>query len=106
MTYHVGGKPEVHVNLYISGLWLHALAKTYQLTGGTHYRRRAEGMLAYLCGNNPFHVRLLNEIGGVPNIIRDTGDEKSRLGWDCYPESTAFVQIGLLHWLDTIHSKP
>ena len=106
MTYHVGGKPEVHVNLYISGLWLHALAKTYQLTGGTHYRRRAEGILAYLCGNNPFHVRLLNEIGGVPNIIRDTGDEKSRLGWDCYPESTAFVQIGLLHWLDTIHSKP
>lgn len=106
MTYHIGGKPEVHINLYITGLWLHALAKTYQLTGGAHYRRRAEGMLAYLCGDNPFHSRLLNEIGGVFNIIRDTDDEKSRLNWDCYPESTAFVQIGLLHWLDAIQTKP
>ncbi len=106
MTYHVGDKPEVHINLYISGLWLHALAKTYQLTGNTDYRRRAEGILAYLCGDNPFHVRLLNEMGAVQNIIRDTGDENSRLNWDCYPESTAFVQIGLLHWLDAIQSKP
>ena len=106
MTYYVGDKPEVHINLYISGLWLHTLAKTYQLTGETRYRARAEGMLTYLCGDNPFNARLLNEIGGVPNIIRDTGDENSRLTWDCYPESTAFVQIGLLHWLDAIQSKP
>ncbi|RYD31318.1 MAG: hypothetical protein EOP87_14965 [Verrucomicrobiaceae bacterium] len=106
MTYHIGGKPEVHINLYITGLWIHALAKTYLLTDGQPYRERIEGMLAYLCGDNPFHVRLLNEMGGVPNIIRDTDDANSRMNWDCYPESTAFVQIGLLHWLDAIHPKP
>jgi hypothetical protein len=106
MTYHVGGKPEVHLNLYITGLWLHALAKIYLLTGEPHYRDRVQGMLSYLCGDNPFHARLLNEIGGVPNVILDTDDEYSRMSWDCYPESTAFVQIGLLHWLDAIHSKP
>jgi hypothetical protein len=35
-----------------------------------------------------------------------TDDESSRIRWDCYPESTAFVQIGLLHWLDAISKKP
>ncbi|WAC18556.1 hypothetical protein OVA24_15080 [Luteolibacter sp. SL250] len=106
MTYYIGDKEEVHINLYISGLWIHALAKTWHLTGGAQYRARLEGMLSYLCGDNPFHVRLLNEMGGVPNIIRDTDDSNSRMSWDCYPESTAFVQIGLLHWLDAIHPKP
>jgi hypothetical protein len=106
MTYYIAGREEIHINLYITGLWIHALAKSWQLTGEPHYRARLEGMLSYLCGDNPFHVRLLNEMGGVPNAIRDTDDEKSRMNWDCYPESTAFVQIGLLHWLDAIHLKP
>jgi hypothetical protein len=109
MTYYIGDQPEVHINLYISGLWLHALSKMYHLTGSDRYKTRAEGMITYLCGDNPFHARLLNEMGAVFNIIRDTDDERSRLGWDCYPESTAFVQIGLLHWLDALQfnlSKP
>lgn len=106
MTYHIGGKPEVHINLYITGLWIHALSNTYELTGDAECRKRVEAMLAYLFGDNPFRARLLNEIGGVHNIVRDTDGPDSRIQWDCYPESTAFVQIGLLHWLDALSSKP
>jgi len=106
MSYYVGGKPEVHINLYISGLWLNALAKTYQLTGDTRYRDRALGMISYVCGDNPFHARLLNETGGVYNIIRDTDGPDSRMGWDAYPESTAFFQIGLLNFFTALDSKP
>ncbi len=105
MTFQTGKDAEGHINLYITGLWLHALAKTYALTGDERYRVRVEAMIGYLCGDNSFHARLLNELGAVFNIVRDTGDENSRLGWDCYPESTAFVQIGLLHWLDAISSR-
>ena len=105
MTFLVANDPQVHINLYISGLWLHALADAYSLTREDRYRARAEGILAYLCGDNPFHARLLNELGAVYNIARDTGGEDSRLNWDCYPESTAFVQIGLLHWLDATTSR-
>lgn len=105
MTYYIGGKKEVHVNLYISGLWLHALATTYQLTGDTRYRDRSLAMISYLCGDNPFHARLLNETGGVYNIIRDTDGPDSSMGWDAYPESTAFFQIGLLHFFAATDSR-
>lgn len=105
MTYYIGDKPEVHINLYVSGLWLHALAKTYQLTGDVRYRDRSLAMLAYLCGDNPFHARLLNETGGVYNIIRDTDGPDSKMGWDAYPESTAFFQIGLLHLFEALDSR-
>lgn len=108
MTYYIADKPEVHINLYISGLWLHALAKTYQLTGDEKYKERALSMISYVCGDNPFHARLLNEIGGVYNIIRDKEGPDSRMGWDVYPESTAFFQIGLLHFFSSLdsHSAP
>jgi len=97
---------EVRVNLYISGLWLHALANLYTVTGELRYRERAEALLAYLCGNNPFHARLLNELGSVYNIIHDTGDAESTMRWDAYPESTAFVQIGLMRWFAALKSHP
>jgi hypothetical protein len=94
-----GQKP--HVSLYIGGHWLHALAVLHRVSGDTRYLDRATAILAYYCGNNPLRVRLLNELGAVNNqfIDADSDGTEDTIRWDGYPESTAFVQIGLLHLL-------
>ena len=59
-----------------------------------------------LCGNNPWQVRLLNELGGVYNWSDDI-DRNGRpdlLKQDMYPESTAFVQIGIMHFWKAVYS--
>jgi hypothetical protein len=89
---------------YISGHWIHALAKTYALTGDERYRDRAQAIVRYLCGDNPWQVRLLNEMGGVYNWVDDTDGDgvEDRLKQDMYPESTSFCQIGIHHLLRAI----
>jgi len=103
MTHFMGSDHRVRVTLYVAGHWIHALAKLHQLTGQERYLSRATDLLASLCGDNPFHARLLNELGAVHNFIRDTDGNgiEDALRWDAYPESSAFVQIGLLHLLTT-----
>jgi hypothetical protein len=66
--------------------------------------RRAEAMISYLCGYNPWGVRLFNETGGVYNWVDDTDRDGSEdyLKYDMYPESTAFCQIGTMHLLRTL----
>lgn len=90
------GKPRFFY--YQSGHWLHALADLYALTGEARYRERAEAIVSDLCGNNPWQVRLFNELGGVYNWSEDTDGDgiEDLLRMDLYPESTAFCQIGLL----------
>jgi hypothetical protein len=89
---------------YQTGHWTHALAKLFALTGEERYRKRAEAMVSYLCGDNPWGVRLLNEMGGVYNWVEDRDGDgiEDHLKQDMYPESTAFSLIGIVHLLDAI----
>ena len=62
-------------------------------------------MISYLCGDNPWGVRLLNEIGGVfSNWVEDRDGDgiEDDLKQDMYPESTAFTLIGLYRLLHAI----
>lgn len=92
---------------YKSGHWIHALAKMYDLTGHERYRRRAEAILAYLCGANPWRARMLNELGGVYNWVTDTDGDgvEDELKQDMYPESTAFCHIGAVHLMRAISRR-
>lgn len=101
MTFVLGKDEHPHVPLYVGGHWIHALALLHAVTQRQCYADRAHAILAYYCGDNPLRVRLLNELGAVNNRVTDskrTGTE-DHIAWDAYPESTAFVQIGLLHLL-------
>jgi hypothetical protein len=95
------------VVFYISGHWIHALAEMYGMTGNEAYRTRAEAMVGYLCGANPWHVRLLNELGGVYNYVEDTDGDgiEDLLRFDLYPESTAFCQIGITRLIEAVQER-
>jgi hypothetical protein len=101
VTFHLGREERAHVSLYMGGHWIHALALLHGLTGQARYAQRAHAILAYYLGNNPLRVRLLSEIGAVNNRVTDSDGDgvEDALHWDAYPESTAFVQIGLIHLL-------
>jgi hypothetical protein len=101
VTFHPGREERAHVSLYMGGHWIHALALLHGLTGEVRYAQRAHAVLAYYLGNNPLRVRLLSEIGAVNNRVTDSDGDgvEDALHWDAYPESTAFVQIGLIHLL-------
>ena len=101
MTFVLGKEEHAHVSLYIGGHWIQALAVLHALTNEARYSDRANAILAYYCGANPLHVRLLSEIGAVNNRVTYFNNDgiEDQIGWDGYPESTAFVQIGLLHLL-------
>lgn len=96
------GRPFIF--FYISGHWIQALAALYDVTGDIRYRDRAGEIIRYLCGANPWHVRLLNELGGVYNWVEDTDGDgvEDQLRQDMYPESTAFCQIGIRRLMDAI----
>ena len=100
-TFELDSHSPPHVSLYIGGHWLHALAVLHAVTQEPKYAVRAQAILAYYCGDNPLQVRLLNELGAVNNRVTDVDRDgiEDSLHWDAYPESTAFVQIGLLHLL-------
>ena len=102
MTCVMAKKEVPQVELYMNGHWLHALAAMHALTGEARYKERGGRLLSYLCGDNPLRIRLINELGAVCNNVADSdGDgQDDQIFWNGYPESTAFVQIGLLHWLD------
>jgi len=102
MTCVMAKKQLPQVSLYMNGHWLHALAAMHALTGEARYKERGERLLSYLCGDNALRIRLINELGAVCNNVADSdGDgQDDQIFWNGYPESTAFVQIGLLHWLD------
>ncbi|MHB0997676.1 MAG: hypothetical protein ACYC27_00405 [Armatimonadota bacterium] len=89
---------------YQTGHWMHALSRLYAVTGEARYRIRSGEMLSYLCGDNPFGVRLLNEIGGVYNWTEDSDGDgiEDYLKQDMYPESTAFCQIGTMHLMRAV----
>lgn len=89
------------IHFYLTGHWIHALARLYAVTGEARYRQRAEVMIRYLCGDNPCHARLFNELGGVYNWVDDTDGDgiEDYLKQDMYPESTCFCQIGIMHLL-------
>lgn len=101
VTFYLGREERAHVSLYMGGHWIHALALLHGLTGEARYARRAHTILAYYLGKNPLRVRLLSEIGAVNNRVTDSDSDgvEDTLHWDAYPESTAFVQIGLIHLL-------
>lgn len=101
-TTFILGKDELpHIALYVGGHWIHALAVLYSVTHERRYSDRAHAILAYYCGDNPLRIRLLNELGAVNNRVTDStrSGVEDHIAWDAYPESTAFVQIGLLHLL-------
>ena len=102
MTNFLGQEKHAHIALYINGLWLHAMACLHHVTQDPRYLERAQAILAYFCGANPLHVRLLNELGSVNNRLTDSDGAgiEDQIGWDAYPESTAFLQIGLLRLLN------
>lgn len=102
MTCVMAKNEHPQVSLYMNGHWLHALAAMHALTGEVRYQERGDRLLGYLCGDNPLRIRLINELGAVCNNVADSdGDgQDDQIFWNGYPESTAFVQIGLLHWLD------
>ena len=102
MTCVMAKKQLPQVSLYMNGHWLHALGAMHALTGEVRYKERGERLLGYLCGDNALRIRLINELGAVCNNVADSdGDgQDDQIFWNGYPESTAFVQIGLLHWLD------
>ena len=101
MTFILSEGEKPHVSLYIGGHWLHALAVLHTVSGEKRYLDRATAILDYYCGDNSLRVRLLNELGAVNNRITDADSDgiEDQIGWDGYPESTAFVQIGLLKLL-------
>jgi len=98
MTLVWGKGRKAQIFYYQSGHWVQALAELYALTREPRYRVRAEAIVSYLCGDNPWHVRLFNELGGVYNWTDDTDGDgiEDWLKQDMYPESTAFCQIGIL----------
>ena len=98
MTYIWPGTDHARFFYYQSGHWIHALADLSALTGENRYRDRAVAMVSDLCGNNPWQVRLLNELGAVYNWTDDINRDgiQDQLKQDLYPESTAFCQIGIL----------
>lgn len=102
LRYRAHHSQSTHLTYFHAGLWLQALAELEHVTGDARYTRRFEEVLGYFCGNNPFDARLFTEVGGVYNFVTDTdGDTiEDRLHFDLYPESTAFVQIGLLRHLE------
>lgn len=101
----VGGR--THIFFYKTGHWIHALAKMYRMTGDRRYLRRADRMVKYLCGDNPFRVRILSELGGVYNWVEDTDGDgiEDKLQFDMYPESTAFCDIGIMHLLEAMATE-
>ena len=107
MTYVWQERGHPQIFYYQSGHWIHALADLYALTGETRYRERAEAIVSDLCGNNPWQVRLFNELGGVYNWTDDTDGDgvQDLLKQDLYPESTAFCQIGILRLIQTITQR-
>jgi hypothetical protein len=104
MTYVWGEGRKAQIFFYQSGHWIHALAELYVLTREARYRQRAEALISYLCGDNPWQVRLFNELGAVYNWTDDTDGDgiEDLLKQDMYPESTAFCQIGILRLLAAI----
>ena len=108
VTFHLGREERAHVSLYMGGHWIHALSLLHGLTGDARYARRAHDVLAYYLGNNPLRTRLLSEIGSVNNRVTDSDGDgvEDALHWDAYPESTAFVQIGLIHLLKYCPKNP
>ena len=102
LRYRAHNSQSTHLTYFHAGLWLQALAELEILTGDERYTRRFEEVFGYFCGNNPFDARLFTEVGGVYNFVTDTdGDTiEDRLHFDLYPESTAFVQIGVLRHLE------
>lgn len=92
---------------YQSGHWTHALARLYLATGDVRYLKRAEQMISYLCGKNPWGVRLFNELGGVYNWVEDTDQDgiEDYLKYDMYPESTDFCQIGIMHTMRAMQQR-
>ena len=102
MTFCLGEQDKhPHIFLYVGGHWIHALASLYSVAHESRYANRAKWLLAYYCGDNPLHARILNELGCVNNCVTDSDNDdiEDELRWNAYPESTAFVQIGLLHLL-------
>ena len=101
MTYVWGQDRKLQFFLYQDGHWIHALADLYAVTGERRFRDRAEALVSYLCGNNPWQVRLFNELGAVYNWVDDTDGDgiEDLLKQDMYPESTAFCQIGIMRLL-------
>lgn len=97
MTYVWNKKGKPQFFYYQSGHWIHALADLYALTGEPRFLNRAEAIVSDLCGDNPWRVRLFNELGGVYNWTDDTDGDgiEDLLKNDMYPESTAFCQIGI-----------
>jgi hypothetical protein len=93
-----------YIFFYQSGHWIQALSRLYALTGEPRYRRRAEAMVSYFCGDNPWGLRLINEIGGVYNWVEDRDGDgvEDNLKQDMYPESTDFCQIGIMHLMRAI----
>ncbi|MBR4748086.1 MAG: hypothetical protein IK083_00745 [Abditibacteriota bacterium] len=87
---------------YQTGHWLQALALLYRVTGEAGYLLRCRRMTAYLLGDNPLRIRILNETGGVYNWTEDTDGDglEDRAMNNMYPESTAYCQIGIMHYLD------
>ena len=92
------------IYLYQSGHWIHALSRLYAVTGEARYRRRAQAMISYVCGDNPWKVRLWNELGGVGNWVEDCNGDgiEDYFKQDMYPESTHFTQIGAMHLMRTL----
>ena len=101
-VWNLGGHSKIFY--YETGLWIQALADLYALTGSTRHRKRAEAMVSYLCGNNPWRVRIFNKLGGVYNWTEDTNGDgvQDSLRLDMYPESTTFCQIGIMHLMRAI----
>jgi hypothetical protein len=98
----------VSIHFYLTGHWMHALSRLYAVTGDARYRDRALAMVRYLCGDNPWHVRLFNELGGVYNWVDDMDGDgvEDYLKQDQYPESTAFCQIGIFHLMRAMNMNP
>ena len=101
MTFPAAPDGSRHADLYKSGHWVHALALLHRLTGDPAHAARADAVLSWHCGRNPLNARVLDELGAVNNRVTDADTDgiADRLRWDGYPESTAFLQIGLLHRL-------
>ena len=64
-------------------------------------------MVSYLCGDNPWRVRVFNEIGGVCNWVDDTDGDgiEDELKQDLYPESTCFCQIGIMRLAEAVSRR-
>ena len=105
MNYLLGDDAVAHVSLYSNGHWLRALSALYAVQPKSEYRERAAALVSFYCGNNDVHARLYNELGAVYNRITDRDGDGcfEGLRWNAYPESTAFFQIGLIHYLRFVH---